>query len=73
MNSNYVLYVKRTWPTATFSFVDSNNNVVLERTYDCNAESALVNYRNFMLEIQSTLPKGKKISLEVIQVEDTVQ
>lgn len=73
MNSNYVLYVKRTWPTATFSFVDSNNNVVLERTYDCNAESALVNCRNFMLEIQSTLPKGKKISLEVIQVEDTVQ
>jgi len=72
--SNYVLYYKTIDNTMYQSLVNADTNETLlekEHAFDDNDDIA-VYFRQTFTEIQSALPKGKKVSIELVELSDQV-
>lgn len=73
--SNYVIYYKTIDSNVEFLFVnDDTNDVLLDRKYAFDDEDDIVVYmRQMLTEIQSSLPKGHTINVQVVDLNDIVQ
>lgn len=71
---SYVMYYKTVENDVEFCLVNDNNDILLERKYAFDDQDDIVVYmREILLDVQSSLPKGHTINVEVVDLSDLVQ
>jgi hypothetical protein len=68
------MYYKTVESDVEFCLVNGNNDILIDRKYAFDDQDDIVVYmREILLDVQSSLPKGHTISVQVVDLNDIVQ